>query len=96
MAPNKMNVKTIEKEKIKSLVFPKEEVLQKRKDQIDRFLELQRALALGNLEHQKVKIIFVDNEGFKRVETTIWGITDREVILKQATIIPLERIISIS
>lgn len=96
MAPNKMNIKTIEKERIKSLVFPKEEVLERRKDQIDRFLELQRALSLGNLEHQKVKIIFVDNEGFKKVETTIWGITDKEVILKQATIIPLERIISIS
>ncbi|RZS93975.1 hypothetical protein [Aquimarina brevivitae] len=96
MAPNKINVQTVKKESIKSLSFPKEEVLEKRKDQIDRFLELQRALSLGNLERQKVKIIFVDSEGFKKVETTIWGITDKEVILKQATIIPLERIISIS
>ncbi|MDH7448321.1 hypothetical protein [Aquimarina sp. 2201CG14-23] len=95
MAPN-MNVQPIEKEQIKFLTFPKEDVLNKRKDQIDRILELQRALSLGNLERQKVKIVFVDNKGLKKVETTIWGITDREVILKQSTIIPLERIISIS
>ncbi len=95
MSPN-MNVQIIEKEQIKFLTFPKEDVLNKRKDQIDRTLELQRALSLGNLERHKVKIVFVDNKGLKKVETTIWGITDKEVILKQATIIPLERIISIS
>ncbi|WP_025743201.1 hypothetical protein [Aquimarina pacifica] len=94
MAPEK-NVQIIQKEQIKFLKFPKKDVLDKKKDQIDRFLELQRALSLGNLEHQKVRIIFVDDSGFKKVETTIWGITDKEVILKQSTIIPLERIISI-
>lgn len=95
MSPN-MNIQPIEKEQIKFLTFPKEDVLEKRKDQIDRVLELKRALSLGNLERHKVKIVFVDNKGFKKVETTIWGITDKEVILKQSTIIPLERIISIS
>ncbi|WP_233194491.1 MULTISPECIES: hypothetical protein [Aquimarina] len=94
MTPN-MNVQVVQKEQIKFLKFPKNDVLDKRKDQIDRFLELQRALSLGNLEHQKVKIVFVDDTGLKKVETTIWGITDKEVILKQSTIIPLERIISI-
>lgn len=95
MSPN-VNIQLIEKEQIKFLTFPKEDVLNKKKDQIDRVLELQRALSLGNLERQKVKIVFVDNKGLKKVVTTIWGITDKEVILKQATIIPLERIISIS
>ncbi len=94
MAPD-MNAELIQKEQIKYLKFPKKDVLDKKKDQIDRFLELQRALSLGNLEHHKVRIIFVDDSGFKKVETTIWGITDKEVILKQSTIIPLERIISI-
>jgi len=95
MSPNP-NVQLIQKEQIKFLKFPKKDVLEKRKDQIDRFLELQRALSLGNLERHKVRIVFVDDSGLKKVETTIWGITDKEVILKQSTIIPLERIISIS
>lgn len=90
-----MNAELIEKEQIRFLKFPKQDVLSKRKDQMDRCIELRRALSLGNLEQQKVKIIFVDDQGLKKVETTIWGITDKEVILKQATIIPLERIISI-
>jgi len=90
-----MNIQLIEKEQIKYLTFPKKDVLNKKMEKADRILELRRALALGNLEHLKVKIVFVDNKGLKKVETTIWGITDREVILKQSTIIPLERIISI-
>lgn len=95
MVPN-MSVQFIEKEQIKFLKFPKQDVLEKRKDQINRILDLQRALSLGNLEQQKVRITFIDTLGLKKVETTIWGITDKEVILKSSTIIPLKRIISIS
>ncbi|WP_378188280.1 hypothetical protein ACE939_07420 [Aquimarina sp. W85] len=95
MSPNQ-NVSIVEKEQIKFLKFPKEEVLKKRKDQIDRILDLQRALSLGNLEHQKVKILFMDDEGSKKVETTIWGITDTAVILKESTVIPMERILKIA
>ncbi len=86
----------IEKEQIKFLHFPKQEVLSKKRAKRDRYKKLTRGLRLGNLEHLKVKIIFVDDEGAKEVETTIWGITDKSVILKQSTIIPLERIISIT
>ena len=95
MAPTITSIVPIEKEQIKFLQFPKDDVLSQKVDQAHRILELKRALALGNLEHQKVKIIFIDNEGFKKVETTIWGFTDKEVILKQGTIIPLKRIYDI-
>ncbi len=96
MAPNATTrVKFIEKEQIKFLQFPKEDVLYQMKDKVNRIVSLRRALALGNLEREKVKIIFVDNEGFKKVETTIWGFTDKEVILKQGTIIPVARVYNV-
>lgn len=96
MAPSANNhVKFIEKEQIKFLQFPKEDVLYQMKDKANRIVSLRRALALGNLEREKVKITFVDNEGFKKVETTIWGFTDKEVILKQGTIIPVARVYNV-
>nr|WP_299033185.1 hypothetical protein [uncultured Tenacibaculum sp.] len=76
--------------------FPKEEVLNKKKAIVNRILDLQRALSLGNLEREKVKYIFMDVDGLKRVETTVWGITDASVILKESTIIPLERIVRVA
>ena len=48
----------IEKENIEILKFPKEEVLLDKELIKDRESELNRALALGNLEHTKIKIYF--------------------------------------
>jgi hypothetical protein len=83
---------SIEKENIRGLKFPDHEVLTT-KDAIKiRQSHLDRALKLGNLEHNKIKIVFEDSEGVKQVETTVWGVTDKRVILKQGVLIPIHRI----
>lgn len=89
-------METINKEDIKFLKFPKKEVLGSKEQQKIRRYRLRRALSLGNLEHEKVGILFRDNEGVKKVETTVWGITDKSVILKQSTVIPLKRILQVN
>jgi hypothetical protein len=82
----------IEKETIHSLHFPDLDVLEDKQLKRARIAELSRALALGNLEHIKTKIYFEDDLAKRVVDTTIWGITDDKVILKQGTIIPINRI----
>lgn len=82
----------IDKEAIKSLNFPKSDVLEDKEDITDRKNDLDRALSLGNLEHVKIKIYFEDDTSKKLVETTIWGVTDNRVILKQGVVIPVNRI----
>ena len=47
---------------------------------------------MNNLAIQTIE----DNEGLKRVNTTIWGVTEDYVILKTSTIIPMERIVSVA
>lgn len=86
----------IEKEMINSLKFPQNEVLTDADQIREREVELNRALALGNLEHTKIKIYFEDDSSRKLVETTVWGVTDKRVILKQGTVIPINRILKIS
>lgn len=88
----KVDFELIEKESIQSLVFPKNEVLETAEQIKQRFFELNRALILGNVEHEKTKIYFEDNASKKMVETTIWGITEERVILKQGNSIPINRI----
>jgi len=83
---------SIEKEKIAQLSFPKSEVLEDIAEIKQRFSDLNRALSLGNLEHSKIKIYFEDNQSKKVVETTVWGLTDQRVILKQGNVIPINRI----
>lgn len=82
----------IDKEAIGTLNFPKQEVLDDKDDITDRKNDLDRALSLGNLERVKIKIYFEDDTSKKLVETTIWGVTDNRVILKQGVVIPVNRI----
>lgn len=82
----------IDKEIITSLNFPKEDVLEDKEDIAERRNDLDRALSLGNLEHVKIKIYFEDDISKKIVETTIWGVTEERVILKQGVVIPVKRI----
>ncbi len=82
----------IEKENISGLKFPDTDVLSSKEEIKLRFSNLERALKLGNLEHNKIKIIFEDSEGMKLVNTTVWGVTDKRVILKQGVVIPIHRI----
>jgi hypothetical protein len=82
----------IEKEKITGLKFPEVDVLENRDEIKSRTVNLERALKLGNLEHNKIKIVFEDTEGVKQVETTVWGVTDKRVILKKGVVIPIHRI----
>lgn len=82
----------IDKELIASLHFPNDEVLNEKEAISERKNDLDRALALGNLEHLKMKIYFEDDANVKMTETTIWGVTDSRIILKQGVVIPLNRI----
>jgi hypothetical protein len=86
----------IEKEKIENLRFPAEEVLTDKNSISQRQSDLERALSLGNLEHSKIKIYFEDDRSRKVVETTVWGVTDKRVILKQGVVIPINRVHSVS
>jgi|SRR5579872_1840028 hypothetical protein len=91
-----MNTETkfqqIDKEAIAGLHFPDDEILASSDEIKLRNADLQRALSLGNLEHSKIKIYFADNTSAKVVDTTVWGLTDKRVILKQGVVIPINRV----
>jgi uncharacterized protein (UPF0248 family) len=85
----------IDKEAVSGLHFPDDEILLDHEAQHARLADLQRALALGNLEHSKIKIYFADNTSAKVVDTTVWGLTDKRVILKQGVVIPIHRVLRV-
>ena len=82
----------IEKEEVASLKFPDKDVMSDKDDVIQRKLDLERALTLGNLEHLKIKIFFEDDSSKRVTETTVWGITADKVNLKKGVVIPIKRI----
>lgn len=84
--------KIIDKEDIELLKFPVSDVLEDDSEKKTRIGEINRALALGNLEHSKIQIFFEDTETKYKVDTTVWAVTDKNVVLKQGIRIPINRI----
>ena len=82
----------IDKEAVSSLRFPEDDVLHDKDAKKMRIADLQRALTLGNLEYTKIKIYFEDDTSSKVVDTTVWGLTDKRVILKKGAVIPIHRV----
>jgi hypothetical protein len=85
----------VSKESIAGLIFPAEDVLKTDAEKSVIKHELERATTLGNVEHNKTKIIFEDNGGVKQVETTIWATTDKRIVLKGGVVIPINRILQV-
>lgn len=79
----------IEKEIIPTLNFTKEIKVKQKEHLMSTLLE---ATKLGNLHHGKVAIIFEDDEGVKRVETTIWASGVDYICLKGGVWLPISRI----
>jgi hypothetical protein len=87
-----MKPELIEKELIASLSF-KQEV--KIKQHADLLRQIDDATRLGNAFRSKVSIIFQDDEGLKRVDTTIWAAGTKFICLKGGVWIPIDRIVEI-
>ena len=79
----------IEKELIPNLEFKKDISVEQRPDLMERLVE---ATKLGNLHRGKIAIIFHDDEGPKRVETTIWATGAKYICLKGGVWLPIHRI----
>lgn len=86
----------VQKEQITQFKFPNQEVLRDKHSILNRMRLLQLATTLGNIDHQKISIIFQDNEGLKMVTTTIWSTCDTHITLKGGSTIPINRIYSIN
>jgi uncharacterized protein (UPF0248 family) len=90
------NIPEVQKETVKTSIFPREEVLKNKESAAERRSMLERATILSNLYHNKVKIVFEDRDGSKMVDTTIWATTEAAIMLKGGVVIPIHRIHSIN
>jgi len=93
MTPSSTSViVSIKKEDISHLLFPHGEVLLGQEVIEHRKTLLERSVVLGNTFKGKTRILFEDSDGMKQIETHIWGLTDKRLILKHGIVIPIHRI----
>lgn len=82
----------VDKETIPLLSF-NDIVIADENPELERLIE--QAVRLGNAYHSKVSIVFLDDEGLKQVNTTIWAKGDKFISLKGGVWLPISRIISV-
>ena len=87
----------IDKASLEGITFSKDEVLNGIDEIAIRQQDLTRAMALGNLYKETVRIQFENAEGEPmETEATIWSVTEKRVILKSGVSIPIHSIMSAS
>jgi len=57
--------------------------------------KLERALRLGNEFKSKTVITFQTDDGAKKIETTVWSVTDEFIQIKGGVALPLYSLIDI-
>jgi uncharacterized protein (UPF0248 family) len=87
-----MKPELIEKELVSSLSFHEEVEIDQHPELLN---QIEKATILGNAHHSKVSIIFQDDSGLKRVDTTIWAAGTKFICLKGGVWIPISRIVEI-
>lgn len=58
--------------------------------------KLERALRLGNEYKSKTVIAFLTDQGPKKIETTVWTLTENHIQIKGSVSIPLTSLIDLS
>ena len=87
-----MKPELIEKELISALSFTEKQTVRQHPELLT---QIERATILGNSHRSKVSIIFQDDSGLKRVDTTIWAAGTKFICLKGGVWIPIDKIVEI-
>ena len=82
----------IEKESIPYLKFKNSVEIEQSPELMNKLME---ATKLGNIHHGKIRINFLDDDGLKSVETTIWATGAKYICLKGGIWLPISRIVDI-
>ncbi len=88
----RINAEPIEKERLGHCTFKKPYQRFTDFEIRERNQRLFLAMLLGNNYRSQAKITFNTLEGYKEIFSTIWATTEKFILLKGGTVIPLEAI----
>ena len=87
--------KKIDQKDLLKLVFKKEETMYINEQIKTRDQKLYMAMLMGNNYNNNVRIVFNTEDGECELVTRIWARTDKFVVLKGGTFIPIGAVIDI-
>lgn len=85
----------VDKTSISTFTFPEDSIHNSEIETKNLMIKLKVAASLGAMK-KKCKIFFEDSIELKVVETTVWSISEENVMLKAGISIPLKRILHVT
>ena len=86
------DIQKIEKEQLNTCKFERPVYHYSDHESRERNRKLYLAMLMGNNFHSKVKIVFNTIEGYREIFTTVWATTEKFILLKGGTFIPIDSI----
>ncbi len=91
-----ISVTKVDKSQLTNFSFGKNENQEEGTRSLLRY-NLQRALTLGNLYKSHVLILFYDENGnYMETEATVWAVSEKYIMIKGGTVIPIDSIIDVT
>ncbi|MFM7595947.1 MAG: hypothetical protein ACKO4Y_07205 [Flavobacteriales bacterium] len=87
-----LEIQEIQKEQVPNCTYEKSSNIEQ---EVNLRQKLHKAMVLGNTHRGKVTIVFCDDEGLKKVNTTIWAKGEQFITLKGGVWIPISKIVDI-
>ena len=78
------------------LEFPKINILEHQIEQVNEFIRQRKVFFSRNLNREKIEVFFTDDTGLKKVETSIWTVCEKAIILKNTTVVPYSDIVAVA
>lgn len=89
------NALKVNKEEISGFQFVSFDVLDTSKQRMQRKVELEESMKVSNTDKAKSILYFMTDGGIKFVETTIWAVTDEQVVFKGGVSIPVNCVLKV-
>jgi hypothetical protein len=90
-----MNNKEINKTQLKQCNFIKSPLCLNENEQRHSNRDLHLNMLLSNKGKSKVRIVFNTADGYREISTSVWGKTEKLILLNEGSAIPVESVSSI-
>jgi hypothetical protein len=89
------NALKVNKEDISGFQFVSFDVLDNAEQRMQRKVDLEEAMKVSNTDKAKSIVYFMTEGGIRFVETTIWAVTDEQVVFKGGVFIPVNSVLKV-
>ncbi len=86
----------VDDNKVKLLEFPIINVLEHEIEKVNEFIRQRKVFFLRNLNKEKFQIFYTDHTGLKKVEASVWTLSEKSIILIGTKEVPFSNIVAVA